>query len=257
MTGRLPWFRCFPAPLLGALAGMEAYEGYVYVVTLLRIHEMGGPVAETSRSLARRTGLPERKVVAALESLFEAGKLQRLTDGRLDSPSTHGEIAWQEERRDGQSKAGRASAAKRAAKHGDGRELAAIEKGQQKQRTASTSAERPSNHKEEDREKEKEEEKEATTALRSAERPPLGGGRAAPSARPENRTRGRGSTGSAVPVEQVWVEVDTPQWFAWCDHFAACGEKPPKAHPSRWHPGEGYAFPAEWPPSLGYREAAE
>jgi hypothetical protein len=29
MTNRLPWFRCFPAPLLGALAGMETNEGYV------------------------------------------------------------------------------------------------------------------------------------------------------------------------------------------------------------------------------------
>jgi hypothetical protein len=42
-----------------------------------------------------------------------AGKLVRLSDGRLDSPTTHAEIAWQRERRTEQVRAGRASAARR------------------------------------------------------------------------------------------------------------------------------------------------
>jgi hypothetical protein len=89
MSGRLPWFRCFPAPLLGEIAGMEPDEGYVYIVLMLRIYETGGPVPETSRTLARRTGLREQRVVAAFEVLIAANKLERLFDGRLNSIFTH------------------------------------------------------------------------------------------------------------------------------------------------------------------------
>jgi hypothetical protein len=186
--------------------------------------------------------------------LIKAEKLQRLSDGRLDNASTHHEIAWQDERQKEQSKAGRASAKKRAEFRSDERELERNEKAQQNQQSSATSVERPSNHREGDREKEKEEEKEGTLASRSAERPPLGVGRATPNSRLEKPTSRRGSAGGA---EQVWVRVDTPQWAAWCDYLAAIGEKPPRAHTSKWHPGEGYAFTAAWPPSLGYREAAE
>ncbi len=52
MSDRLPWFRCFPSALLGALAGLTADEGFVYVTVLLRIYETGGPVSETGRTLA-------------------------------------------------------------------------------------------------------------------------------------------------------------------------------------------------------------
>lgn len=258
MSGPFPWFRCRPAPLLAEIAGMEADEAHVYLVLLLQIFETGGPVIETSRSLSRRTGLRENKVVAAVEALFTAGKLERLADGRLDSASTHDEIAWQNERQHEQSKAGKASAKKRTQRRSGECELEPSEIVQQNQRSAATSVERPSNHREEDRDREKEkEEKERTTVLRSAERPPLGGGRATPNLRPEKLTSRRGSAGKAGSAEQVWIRIESPQWSAWCDYIAAIGEKPPKAHTSKWHPGEGYAFPAAWPPSLGYREAAE
>lgn len=106
-------------------------------------------------------------------------------------------------------------------------------------------------------EKENTKEKAHEPETRSADRPPLGGGRASPNSRTGKAGSRRGSTSSAAPAEQVWIQVDTPRWSAWCDHLASNGEKPPRAHTSRWHPGEGYAFPAAWPPSLGYQEAAE
>lgn len=131
---RLPWFRCVPSALLGALAGMEPGEGYIYVALLLRIYETGGPVAETPRTLARRTGLTERKASAALALLIEAGKVVSLDDGRLDSETTHAELEFQRSSREQQSAAGKSSAAKRA------------KKSQQKQQNTSTSVDRPFNH---------------------------------------------------------------------------------------------------------------
>lgn len=151
MSERLPWFRCKPAALLGALAGLGPDEGYVYTVILLRIYETGGPIAETARTLHRRTGLPERRVAAAIDALLSAGKVQLFDDGRLDSSSTHDEIAWQGRSREAQSKAGKTSAEKRA------------KKDEQSQRSAPTRVERPLNHIEEDKEEE-------TPSLRSGVR---------------------------------------------------------------------------------------
>lgn len=131
---RLPWFRCVPSALLGALAGMGPDEGYTYVALLLRIYETGGPVAETPRTLSRRTGLTERKVAAALSLLVEAGKVTRLDDGRLDSETTHAEIEFQHGTREQQIKAGKTSAEKRA------------KKSEQIQQTAAAPVERPLNH---------------------------------------------------------------------------------------------------------------
>jgi uncharacterized protein YdaU (DUF1376 family) len=106
-------------------------------------------------------------------------------------------------------------------------------------------------------EKENTKEKSRDPETRSAEHPPHGGSRATPNLQPDKLSNRRGSAGKAGTAEQVWVWIDTPQWAAWCDYFAAIGEKPPRAHTSRHFPGEGYAFPVAWPPSLGYREAAE
>lgn len=142
MSDRLPWFRCFPSALLGALAGLQADEGFVYVVALMRIYETGGPVIETARTLARRTGMTERRAAKALEELISLGKLELLPDGRIDAESTHDEIEWQQGMRTNNSTAGKISAAKRAGKS------------QQNQRTASTTVEQSSNHK---RDKSKEE----------------------------------------------------------------------------------------------------
>lgn len=166
MSDRLPWFRCFPSALLGALAGLDPDEGLTYVTALLRIYETGGPVAETGKTLSRRTGLPERKAAAALERLIEAGKLLRTADGRLDSATTHEEIRWQTERRGDQSAAGKASAAKRQQQAVAEKNAASNksddenegQKAQRNQQNSATADERPSNHLDLETEEEKKEE---------------------------------------------------------------------------------------------------
>lgn len=134
MSDRLPWFRCFPSALLGALAGLQADEGFVYTVALMRIYETGGPVIETARTLARRTGMTERRAAKALQELVALGKLTILPNGQIDAESTHDEIEWQHGMRSHNSAAGKSSAAKRAGKT------------QRNQRISSTSVEQSSNH---------------------------------------------------------------------------------------------------------------
>jgi hypothetical protein len=76
-----------------------------------------GLITEDAHSLHRRTGLlSERKITSALVSLIASGRIIKRDDGRLDSPTTHDELSWQDVRRKGQSEAGKASAAKRAEK---------------------------------------------------------------------------------------------------------------------------------------------
>ena len=78
---RLPWFKCYPTKLLGALAAMKPMEGYVYWIVCLRIYEVGGPCADTLDALTRRCGTTKRRVSDALDSLFKAGKLERKPEG--------------------------------------------------------------------------------------------------------------------------------------------------------------------------------
>jgi len=78
---RYRWFPCDSSRLLGALSGMTPEEGYTYVVTLLRIYDVEGPCPDTPEQLARRTGLPVKKVRRALEHLttaHAAGKQPKL-----------------------------------------------------------------------------------------------------------------------------------------------------------------------------------
>lgn len=89
MTERLPWFRCFPAKLLGALAGLDADEQLVYVTVLLRIYEVGGASHDTPRTLSLRTSLPERRVSAALRRLIRSGKIVRSADGLFNEAAAH------------------------------------------------------------------------------------------------------------------------------------------------------------------------
>lgn len=139
-NGRLPWFRCRPDRLLGALAGMKPDRGYVYTVLLMRIYENSGPIAETAETLSRRTGLTEKRAAEALEWLVQAGKLQRLPDGRLDSDTTHDELLWQDERSKQATKAGKTSAEKRG------------QKPKQNQGNGAASAQQQLNHKDKERE---------------------------------------------------------------------------------------------------------
>ena len=82
-TERLPWFKCFPKELLGALAGLPPDEGYIYVIALLRIYETGGPISDDAATLARRSGFGPTRTEKVLGILIEKNKLQRLPDGRL------------------------------------------------------------------------------------------------------------------------------------------------------------------------------
>ena len=113
---RLPWFKCRPAALLGALNGMAPDAGYLYVTILMRIYEDGGPVQETPYTLSRRTGMTERRVAIALTTLTEGGRISILADGRLDSESTHSELSALDELQNGAQRAGKRSAEKRTEK---------------------------------------------------------------------------------------------------------------------------------------------
>ena len=96
MTVRPSWFRCDAARLLGSLSGMKPDVGYIYTVILLRIYEVGGPIPDDEIMLSRRTGLNPKRVAVARAWLVKYGKVERLPDGRLDSKTTHAELAFRE-----------------------------------------------------------------------------------------------------------------------------------------------------------------
>lgn len=107
------WFRCDPAKLIGALAAMEPEQGYVYTMVLMRIYEVGGPIGDDERSLARRTGFSIKKVSEAISWLIQKDKIQRLESGLLDSRTTHAEIAYREKLIKDAQNAGNSSVKKR------------------------------------------------------------------------------------------------------------------------------------------------
>ena len=153
---RLPWFRCGPSALLGALSGLQPDEGLIYVTVLLRIYETGGPITDTARTLARRTGLTERRAGAAIESLAEAGKITLTGDSRIDSTSTHEELEFQRARSFDAAAAGRISGTERQKRKTRAKLAAAksSEKPQQNQGNGSTDVERSFADREEDLEEE-------------------------------------------------------------------------------------------------------
>ena len=135
MTDRVPWFRCNPTKLLGALSGMEPDSGYLYTIILMRVYEVGGPIDDDEGVLARRTGYTPRRVAAALRWLIERGKVQRLDGGLLDSDTTHEELAAREKLLIDTSRAGKESAKRKGEFQS--------KKDKQKQGLASTNVERP------------------------------------------------------------------------------------------------------------------
>jgi uncharacterized protein YdaU (DUF1376 family) len=151
-SDRLPWFRCGPSALLGALSGLHPDEGLIYVTVLLRIYETGGPITDTARTLARRTGLTERRAGAAIEGLAEAGKITLTGDNRIDSTSTHEELEWQRARSFDAAAAGRISGTERQKRKTRAKLAAAksSEKPQQNQRNEPTDVERSFADREED-----------------------------------------------------------------------------------------------------------
>lgn len=82
---RLQWFHCYPSLLLGALSEMPPDEGYLYVVIILRIYEVRGPLSDNIRTLARRTGFSMKRTERCLQNLIEAGKLVT-ADGVISNP---------------------------------------------------------------------------------------------------------------------------------------------------------------------------
>lgn len=84
-TKRIPWFRCYPSKLLGALAQMKSDEKLVYQIVLLRIYEVWGPCPDSLDALSVRCGVNRRRVSDALDPLFQAGKLTRV-DGGIMNP---------------------------------------------------------------------------------------------------------------------------------------------------------------------------
>lgn len=122
---RLQWFRCYPARLLGALAGMSAPEKLTYLVVLLRIYETNGSCPDTDDAIARRTGLTKATVAKALLTLEKSGRLRKLNDG------FHNPIADQVMAEQREFNHGRSMSAKKAIK-------ARWEKHQSKQQSSNT-----------------------------------------------------------------------------------------------------------------------
>jgi len=115
MKERLPWFKCYPSKLIGAMAAMQPDEGYLYVTILLRIYETGGAIKDTAKILSRRTGMTERRVLSVIGSLVEMGKIT-VSDGLIDSESTHEVLAASEEVSNAAKRAGKQSALVRVGK---------------------------------------------------------------------------------------------------------------------------------------------
>lgn len=82
---RLQWFHCYPAKLLGALAEMPPDEGYLYVIVLLRIYEVRGPLSDNVAALARRAGFTVKRTEKCLQNLLASRKLIS-ADGLIMNP---------------------------------------------------------------------------------------------------------------------------------------------------------------------------
>lgn len=89
---RMPWFPCYPEKLLGALSGMQTDCWCIYVILLLRIYEVGGPVPETVETLALRSHMPSLRVKNALEKLLASGKIIT-AEGMFSNPMAEAELS--------------------------------------------------------------------------------------------------------------------------------------------------------------------
>lgn len=116
MSERLPWFKCNPSKLLGAMAGLTADENLVYITILLRIYDTGGPIADDAKRLARRCGMTEKRVREALEGLSEAGKIS-IEGCIIDSETTHETLQEMEQVKKSAKNAGLVSAERKKEKN--------------------------------------------------------------------------------------------------------------------------------------------
>jgi len=86
---RPPWFKCYPEKLLGALIGMSHDAIILYLIILLRIYEVGGPISDTPKALAHRCRMSERRVGAAFGELSDLRKVTIDENNKVDSDTTH------------------------------------------------------------------------------------------------------------------------------------------------------------------------
>lgn len=100
---KLPWFPCEQGPLLEALSGLKTDQKLVYLVVLLRIYDVGGPLDDSLDSIAMRCGVNKRRVTEALDALFKAGKLHRSDGGGIMNQKAH-EVLEEMKRRRGSAK---------------------------------------------------------------------------------------------------------------------------------------------------------
>jgi len=90
---------------------------------------------------------------------------------------------------------------------------------------------------------------------RSAERPPLGGGRTSPNSQSERRTSRRTLAATGTPVLTFFAAEGTPQLEAW---LRAEGLSTKSNVFLKEHDGiRGRFYPSEWPPQRIFQEAAE
>lgn len=95
-TNDLPWFRCFPDRLLGALAEMDSNTQHVYVTVLLKIYARGGPIRNDPAALGAFCRRPRASIKSAIERLIDMGRLVELPDGLLSNPVADEELAHRE-----------------------------------------------------------------------------------------------------------------------------------------------------------------
>jgi uncharacterized protein YdaU (DUF1376 family) len=97
MRDRLPWFKCYPEKLLGAIAVMKPDEGYIYMILLLRIYETEGKCDDSVEVLSLRSRLSLARARAAIEGLVARKKLV-LKDGVWSNPVAADELKARESR---------------------------------------------------------------------------------------------------------------------------------------------------------------
>ncbi|SRR6266576_1524192 len=86
---RPPWFKCYPEKLLGALVTMSHDAICLYLIILLRIYEVGGPITDSPKALGQRCKMSEYRVKAAFHELSDLRKVTIDENNKIDSDTTH------------------------------------------------------------------------------------------------------------------------------------------------------------------------
>lgn len=97
---RLPWFKCFPEKFLNAIAGLDPFETALYTIIIMRIYDVGGPIADDVRALSTRANMTPARTQRVVDRLIEIGKIVRGPDGRFSNPVAEQTIARSAEERE-------------------------------------------------------------------------------------------------------------------------------------------------------------